>query len=148
MASEDGAQISMEREEASHEQPEGSLAGEQAIVSLEVASEQNAGSDREDQSEGSGDSETASDNGNRVKIGAEATLAGIIYDFGQLTIMKARLASFESFARYFPKGYARPPSAESIPVPHEDEAVVFKDFFIVGLRTPPHPVLLDILPKF
>jgi hypothetical protein len=25
---------------------------------------------------------------------------------------------------------------------------VFKDFFVAGLRIPPHPVLLDILQKF
>jgi hypothetical protein len=40
------------------------------------------------------------------------------------------------------------PSAESVPNPHEDEAVVFKVFFDAGLRLPPHRVLLDILPKF
>jgi hypothetical protein len=26
--------------------------------------------------------------------------------------------------------------------------VVFKDFFVSGLRIPPHPILLDILHKF
>jgi hypothetical protein len=32
--------------------------------------------------------------------------------------------------------------------PHENEVVVFKDFFPVGLCMTPHPVLLDILCKF
>jgi hypothetical protein len=49
---------------------------------MEAALDQGAGSDQENQSKGSGDSETASDNGGRVKIGAETTLAGISYDFG------------------------------------------------------------------
>jgi hypothetical protein len=69
---------------------------------MEVASEQGAGSDRVDQSEGSGDSKTTSDNGGRVKIGAEAALASMSYDFGQSTVMKVHLASLESFTRYFP----------------------------------------------
>jgi hypothetical protein len=37
---------------------------------------------------------------------------------------------------------------ESAPNPQEDEVVVFKDFFVAGLRIPPHLVLLDILHKF
>jgi hypothetical protein len=48
----------------------------------------------------------------------------------------------------FPKGYGRAPGAESVLDPHENEVVVFKDFFTTGLRMPPHPVLLDILCKF
>jgi hypothetical protein len=83
-----------------------------------------------------------------VKIGAEAALAGTSYDFGQSTITKACIASLESFAHYFPKGYGRPPDVESVPVPHEKEAVVFKDFFVAGLCMPPHLVVLSILRKF
>jgi tRNA A37 threonylcarbamoyladenosine synthetase subunit TsaC/SUA5/YrdC len=40
------------------------------------------------------------------------------------------------------------PGAQSVPDPHENKVVVFKDFFAVGLRMPPHPILLDILRKF
>jgi hypothetical protein len=83
-----------------------------------------------------------------VKIGVEAALADISYDFGQSTITKARIASLESFAHHFPIGYAWPPGAESILNPHENEAVVLKYFFVAGLHMPPHPVLLDILCKF
>jgi hypothetical protein len=35
-----------------------------------------------------------------------------------------------------------------VPEPWENEAVVFEDLFVVGLRMPPHPVLIDILCKF
>jgi hypothetical protein len=76
------------------------------------------------------------------------TLAGISNDFGQSTITKAPIASLESVACYFLKGYVWPPGAESVPNPHENEALVFKDFFTAGLHMPPHPVLLDILHKF
>jgi hypothetical protein len=37
---------------------------------------------------------------------------------------------------------------ESVPDPKKDEAVVFEDFFVVGLRIPLHPILLEILQKF
>jgi hypothetical protein len=83
-----------------------------------------------------------------VKIRVVAALAGMIHDFGQSTITKARLASLESFTHYFPNGYGRPLGAESVLVPHENEAVVFKVFFTAGLCMPPHPVLLDILCMF
>jgi predicted hydrocarbon binding protein len=83
-----------------------------------------------------------------MKIGAEAALVGISYDFGQSTVTKAHIASLESFACYFPKGYGQSPDAESVLDPRENEVVVFKDFFTAGLRMPPHSVLLDILCKF
>jgi hypothetical protein len=56
--------------------------------------------------------------------------------------------SLESYARYFPKGFGRPPGAESVPDPQENEVVVFKDLFAAGLHMPQHPVLVDILRKF
>jgi hypothetical protein len=65
-----------------------------------------------------------------------------------LGVTKARIASLEIFSPYFLKGYHRAPGAESIPNPHEDEAVVVEDFSATSLRMPPHPVLLDILCKF
>jgi hypothetical protein len=33
-------------------------------------------------------------------------------------------------------------------IPKENEVIVFEDFFVAGLRIPPHPVLLEILHKF
>jgi hypothetical protein len=50
-----------------------------------------------------------------VKIGVEAALAGVRYNFGKLTMTKAHVMALESFAHYFPKGFTRPPSVESIP---------------------------------
>jgi hypothetical protein len=83
-----------------------------------------------------------------VKIGAKVSLAGISYDFGKSGITKARIASLDSLARYFLKGYIRAPGAESISDPHENEAVAFKDFFAAGLYMPLHLVLLYILCMF
>jgi hypothetical protein len=75
-------------------------------------------------------------------------LAGISYDLGPSKISKTRIGSMESYAHYFPKGYGRPHGGESVLEPREYEAVVFEDFFIAGLRMPPHPILTDILRKF
>jgi hypothetical protein len=54
----------------------------------------------------------------------------------------------ESYTRYFPKGYGQPPDAESVSEPRANKAVIFEDFFAIGLRMPPHLVLVDILCKF
>jgi hypothetical protein len=62
------------------------------------------------ESGGSSGSETASDNSAHLKVSAMAALAGIIYDFGPLTIMKARLASLEIPATIFLKVCASRPS--------------------------------------
>jgi hypothetical protein len=141
MASED------EHSESSAEHPKTSLTDEQ-VVSAEAASEQCVGSDGENPSDGSNDSENTSDSGGHVKIGAEAALASMSYDFGQSTMMKAHVTSLESFARYFLKGFSRPPDTEFVPDPRENEAVVFEDFFAADLRIPLHLILLDILRKF
>jgi hypothetical protein len=148
MSLRDATKVSAEHRKTLAGQLDESLVSEWAVISTEAASEKGAMSDREDQSDGSGDSKTASDNVERVKIRATAALAGLRYDFGQSTVTNAYLASLESFAHYFPKAYGRPPGAESVLVPREDEAVVFEDFFVASLRMPPHPVHLDILHKF
>jgi hypothetical protein len=83
-----------------------------------------------------------------VKVGAAAALASISYDFGLSIVMRTRIGSLESYSRYFLKGYGRLPSAESVPDPQTNEAMVFEDFFTAGLLMLPHPILLDILHKF
>jgi hypothetical protein len=83
-----------------------------------------------------------------VKIGAEASLAGMNYDFGQSKVTRGRISDLKNSIHFFPKGFTQPLGVESVPVPRENEAVVFDDFFIVGLRIPLHPMLLDILHKF
>jgi hypothetical protein len=107
-----------------------------------------AASDRESQSGDSEESESGSDTTTHLKVTAAAALADITFDFGQSTMMRTCLASLGNNDHYFIEGYARPPGVEYVPDPQPDEAVMFEDFFTVGLRMPPHPVLLDILRKF
>jgi hypothetical protein len=137
-----------ERRDSLTEQTKASLGDEQVVVLTEAISEQGVGSNRENPSDGSNDSENTSDNSGHVKIGAKATFAGVSYDFGQPTVMRAHVTALESFAHYFLKGFAQPPGAKSIPDPWENEAVVFEDFFVAGLCIPLHLILLDILLKF
>jgi hypothetical protein len=49
---------------------------------------------------------------------------------------------------YFVEGSAREPGEEVIPELAADEAIVFEEFFDVGLWMPPHPALTDILVLF
>jgi hypothetical protein len=51
---------------------------------------------------------------------------------------------------YFPKRGARKPWAENyaMPEPKDDEAMVYEDFFVAGLRMSSHPALTDILLHF
>jgi hypothetical protein len=109
MASDDAPEVSTEHRETYVEQLEDSLAEKQQVASAETASEQGAESDQESQSEGSGSSETASDDVERVKVGVVAALAGISYDFGLSTVMKTRIGSLYSYGHYFLKGHSRPP---------------------------------------
>jgi hypothetical protein len=74
MALEEALKASVEHKETSTEQLEESQGSQQAVISTEAASEQGAGSDQENQSEGSDNEETASDNDGHVKIGLRMLL--------------------------------------------------------------------------
>jgi hypothetical protein len=106
------------------------------------------GSEDDNASDNTGDRGNASDNGGHVKIGAEAALADVSYDFGRSKVMRGRILYLKNSSCLFLKGFAWPPGIESVPDPKENEVVVFEDFFVAGFRIPPHPVLLDILHKF
>jgi hypothetical protein len=99
---------------------------------MEVTSDQDAGSDEEKPSEDTDDNRNASDNGGCVKIGAEAALVGMSYAFGQSKVTRACITSLKNSAHYFLKGFARAPGVKFVPVPKENEAVVFKDFIIAA----------------
>jgi hypothetical protein len=67
--------------------------------------------------------------------------------FGPSTAIIARIRKMID-QRYFSEGGAHAPVEDTIPKPESDEVVVFEEFFTVGLRMLPHPVLADILLKF
>jgi hypothetical protein len=69
------------------------------------------------------------------------------YDFRTSLVSVWRIRQLESL-RYFVEGSARELGEESVLEPIDDEAIVFEEFFVVGLRMPPHPALMEILLKF
>jgi hypothetical protein len=69
------------------------------------------------------------------------------YCFGASTITLGRIRKMAEKC-YFAEGEACAAGEETTPKPMDDEVVIFEDFFIVGLRMPPHSVLVDILLKF
>ena len=67
--------------------------------------------------------------------------------FGPSVMSAALIESFVE-REYFPTGVCRLPQGEETPTPEDGECVVFRDFFVAGLRFPLDPVVLEILAKF
>jgi hypothetical protein len=105
MASEDAGDVSVGHRGSSAEQLDTSLADDHNVALTEATSEQDAGSDEENLSEDTSDSRNVSDNGTRVKIGAEAALIGLSYDFGQSKVTRVGIMSLQNSARYFLKRF-------------------------------------------
>lgn len=69
------------------------------------------------------------------------------FDFGSSLMTKAAIGDLCA-AGYFPEGRARPPGDETVPLPEKNEAMVFKDLFTCGLRSPVIPFLRLVLESF
>jgi hypothetical protein len=67
--------------------------------------------------------------------------------FGESKVTAELIKEYEA-AGFFPIGDAHAPTDEQVPTPEANEVVVFRDFFICGLRFPCDPVLPVILDKF
>jgi hypothetical protein len=67
--------------------------------------------------------------------------------FGESKVKTDLIKEHEEFG-FFPAGDGRPPFGEQVPAPEANEVVVFRDFFICGLRFPCDTVLPSILEKF
>jgi hypothetical protein len=67
-----------------------------------------------------------------------------MYYFGSSTIIVGKIKERVEKG-YFPKDGARAPGTETVPELDNDEAMVYEDFFVAGLRMPPHLALADIL---
>ena len=64
------------------------------------------------------------------------------------SLMSAALIESYVERGYFSAGVCRPPQAEEMTDPKEGECVVFRDFFVAGLRFPLDPVVPEILARF
>jgi hypothetical protein len=67
--------------------------------------------------------------------------------FGESKVTSNMVREYEKVG-FFSPGAGRAPLDELIPTPQEGEIVVFRDFFICGLRFPCDPVLPAILDAF
>jgi hypothetical protein len=67
--------------------------------------------------------------------------------FGESKVTTNMIREYEK-AGFFSPGAGRDPLDEQIPTPRDGEIVVFRDFFICGLRFPCDPVLPAILDAF
>jgi hypothetical protein len=70
-----------------------------------------------------------------------------MYYFGSSTITMGKVKEMVEKG-YFSEGGARESGAKTMPEPDDNEVVVYGDFFITGLRMPPHPALTNILLHF
>jgi hypothetical protein len=69
------------------------------------------------------------------------------YFFGPSTVTVSQIRTMID-SGYLAEGMGCELGEETVSEPNLDDAVVFEEFFIAGLRMPPHPVLSDILLKF
>jgi hypothetical protein len=69
------------------------------------------------------------------------------YYFGVSTITLGKIKEMVKKG-YFAEGEARALGVEVVLEPDHDEAIVYEDFSVVGVRMPPHPALADILLHF
>jgi hypothetical protein len=67
--------------------------------------------------------------------------------FGESKVTTNMVREYEAVG-FFPSGTGRAPLDEQIPTPVDGEIVVFRDFFVCGLKFPCDPILLAILNAF
>jgi hypothetical protein len=79
------------------------------------------------------------DVGDLVKTKAAVPLPPSLV-FGESKITTNMIREYEA-AGFFPSGTRQAPLDEQIPIPEDGEVVVFRDFFMCGLRFPCDPIL-------
>jgi hypothetical protein len=62
-----------------------------------------------------------------------ASDATVSFEFGLSRVTSSNLDDFAK-ASWFARDLARPSEGEVVPDPHDDEVVVYKEFFLAGLR--------------
>lgn len=73
--------------------------------------------------------------------------ATVSFDFGLSRVTLKQLDEFTKMG-WFPHDLARPSEGEVIPDPRDNEVVIYKEFFTVGLRFLPHPLIVRVLKRF
>jgi hypothetical protein len=89
-------------------------------------------------SDGEGHNSSLDAAGDSLGEGASNDENSRTYYFGSSTIAVGKIKEMVEKG-YFVKGEAHAPEAETLPEPDSDEAIVYEDFFVTGLRMPSHP---------
>jgi hypothetical protein len=84
---------------------------------------------------------------NSSEVADSASDAVVSFEFGLSRVTLSDLDDFTK-AGWFPRDLARPSEGEAVPDPHDDEVVVYKEFFLAGLRFPVHPLVVGVLKRF
>lgn len=71
----------------------------------------------------------------------------VSFEFGPTRVT---LEDLDYFAKcgWFSRDLARLPEDEAVPRPRGDEVVVYREFFLAGLRFPVHPLVVGVLKRF
>ena len=68
-------------------------------------------------------------------------------EFGLSRVTSSDLDKF-AMAGWFARDLARPSEGEVVPDPHDDEVVVYKEFFLASLGFLSHPLVVGVLKRF
>ena len=73
--------------------------------------------------------------------------ATVSFEFGLSRVTSSDLDEFVK-AGWFGWDLVRLPKGEVVPNPWDDEVVIYKEFFLVGLRFLAHPLVVGVLKRF
>ena len=73
--------------------------------------------------------------------------AAVSFEFGPSRVALKKLDEFVKMG-WFPRDLARLSEGEVVPDPRDNKVVVYKEFFIAGLRFLPHPLVVGVLKRF
>ena len=81
------------------------------------------------------------------EVADSALDATVSFEFGLSRVTSSNLDEFAK-AGWFGRDLVRPSEGEVVPDPHDDKVVVYKEFFLVGLSFPSHPLVVGVLKRF
>ena len=71
----------------------------------------------------------------------------VSFDFSPTRVTLEELDEFVKMG-WFPRNLARLLEGETVLDQQDDEVVVYQEFFVVGLRFPPYPLVIGVLKRF
>ena len=82
-----------------------------------------------------------------LEVADSASDAVVSFEFGLSRVTSSDLDDFVKVG-WFARNLARPSEGEVVPNPHDYEVVVYKKFFLAGLRIPSHPLIVGVMKRF